>query len=73
MAYSDLRQRDFRECDFFQEVPEELPQEDLTAWYLRNFGRIINTDCAKMAFMKDGYMPYDPEQDKVQFMSGIFH
>ena len=47
--------------DFFQKVPEELPQEDLTAWYLRNFGRIINTDCAKMAFIKDGYMPYDPE------------
>ena len=47
--------------DFFQKVPEELPQRDLTDWYLRNFGRIINTDCAKMAFIKDGYMPYDPE------------
>lgn len=47
--------------DFFQQVPEELPQEDLTAWYLRNFGQIINTDCAKMAFIKDGYTPQDPE------------
>ena len=47
--------------DFFQKVPEELPQEDLTAWYLRNFGQIINTDCAKMAFIKDGYTPQDPE------------
>ena len=47
--------------DFFQKVPEELPQGDLTAWYLRNFGRIINTDCAKMAFIKDGYVPSDPE------------
>lgn len=47
--------------DFFQKVPEELPQEDLTGWYLRNFGRIINTDCAKMAFIKDGYVPSDPE------------
>ena len=47
--------------DFFQKVPEELPQGDLTDWYLRNFGRIINTDCAKMAFIKDGYTPQDPE------------
>ncbi|MBQ9786821.1 MAG: hypothetical protein IJW33_01465 [Lentisphaeria bacterium] len=47
--------------DFFQKVPEELPQGDLTGWYLRNFGRIINTDCAKMAFIKDGYVPSDPE------------
>ncbi|MBO7329885.1 MAG: zeta toxin family protein [Lentisphaeria bacterium] len=47
--------------DFFQKVPEELPQGDLTDWYLRNFGRIINTDCAKMAFIKDGYVPSDPE------------
>ena len=47
--------------DFFQKVPEELPQGDLTYWYLRNFGRIINTDCAKMAFIKDGYVPSDPE------------
>ena len=47
--------------DFFQKVPDELPQGDLTAWYLRNFGRIINTDCAKMAFIKDGYIPSDPE------------
>ena len=47
--------------DFFQKVPEELPQEDLTGWYLRNFGRIINTDCAKMAFIKNGYAPHDPE------------
>ena len=47
--------------DFFQTVPDELPQGDLTDWYLRNFGRIINTDCAKMAFIKDGYMPYDPK------------
>lgn len=46
--------------DFFQQVPAELPQGDLTAWYLRNFGRIINTDCAKMAFIKDGYCPGDP-------------
>ncbi len=46
--------------DFFQVVPDELPQGDLTAWYLRNFGRIINTDCAKMAFIKDGYTPSDP-------------
>jgi hypothetical protein len=47
--------------DFFQVIPDELPQGDLTAWYLRNFGRIINTDCAKMAFIKDGYTPSDPE------------
>ncbi|MBQ4330143.1 MAG: hypothetical protein IJC27_10525 [Lentisphaeria bacterium] len=47
--------------DFFQQVPEEVPQENLTGWYLRNFGRIINTDCAKMAFIKDGYAPHDPE------------
>ncbi|MBE6377130.1 MAG: hypothetical protein E7050_11825 [Lentisphaerae bacterium] len=47
--------------DFFQKVPEELLQEDLTGWYLRNFGRIINTDCAKMAFIKNGYAPHDPE------------
>ena len=47
--------------DFFQAIPDELPQEDLTGWYLRNFGRIINTDCAKMAFIKDGYAPHDPE------------
>ena len=46
--------------DFFQVIPDELPQGDLTAWYLRNFGRIINTDCAKMAFIKDGYIPSDP-------------
>ena len=47
--------------DFFQVIPDELPQGDLTAWYLRNFGRIINTDCAKLAFIKDGYTPSDPE------------
>ncbi len=47
--------------DFFQKVPEELPQEDLTGWYLRNFGNIINSDCAKMAFIKNGYAPQDPE------------
>lgn len=47
--------------DFFQKVPEELPQGDLTGWYLRNFGNIINSDCAKMAFIKDGYVPSDPE------------
>jgi predicted ABC-type ATPase len=47
--------------DFFQVIPDELPQGDLTDWYLRNFGRIINTDCAKMAFIKDGYAPHDPE------------
>lgn len=47
--------------DFFQKVPEELPQGDLSQWHLRNFGRIINTDCAKMAFIKDGYTPQDPE------------
>ena len=46
--------------DFFQVIPDELPQGDLTAWYLRNFGQIINTDCAKMAFIKDGYTPSDP-------------
>ena len=46
--------------DFFQKIPDELPQGDLTEWYLRNFGRIINTDCAKMAFIKDGYSPSDP-------------
>ena len=47
--------------DFFQKVPEEVPQEDLTGWYLRNFGRIINTDCAKMAFINNGYAPHDPD------------
>ena len=47
--------------DFFQKVPEELPQEDLTGWYLCNFGNIINSDCAKLAFIKDGYVPSDPE------------
>ena len=47
--------------DFFQVIPEELPQGNLTAWYLRNFGHIINTDCAKMAFCQDGYLPSDPE------------
>ena len=47
--------------DFFQKVPEELPQEDLTGWYLRNFGNIINSDCAKLAFINDGYIPQDPE------------
>lgn len=46
--------------NFFQQIPEELPQGDLPQWYLRNFGRIINTDCAKMAFIKDGYVPSDP-------------
>lgn len=47
--------------DFFQKVPDEVPQEDLTAWYLRNFGHIINSDCAKLAFIKDGYCPQKQE------------
>ena len=49
--------------DFFQKVPDEVPQEELTltAWYLRNFGHIINSDCAKLAFIKDGYCPQKQE------------
>ena len=43
--------------DFFQEVPEESPGSDLGAWYLRNFGKVINSDCAKLAFLRDGYIP----------------
>ena len=47
--------------DFFQKVPAGQPEGDLTAWYLRNFGKVINTDCTKMAFCQDGYTPSDPE------------
>ena len=46
--------------DFFQQIPEQPPQDDLIGWYLGNFGRIINTDCAKLAFLKDGYRPENP-------------
>lgn len=50
--------------DFFQAVPREFPEGNLTAWYLRNFDRILNTDCAKMAFVSQGYRPQDPESVK---------
>ncbi len=46
--------------DFFQPYPVTPAGNDLVRWYLDEFGQIINTDCAKMAFLKDGYTPGDP-------------
>ncbi len=54
-------ERSRKGADFFQEVPTELVGEDVLGWYLKHFGRIINTDCAKLAFLKDGYLPSNPE------------
>ncbi len=47
--------------DFFQAVPATAVGDDLVAWYLQSFGRVINTDCAKMAFLSEGYTPTKPE------------
>ncbi len=46
--------------DFFQEVPKKPVGADVIGWYLQAFGRIINTDCAKLAFLNEGYVPTDP-------------
>lgn len=47
--------------DFIQARPKTAPGGDLTEWYIREFGRIINSDCAKFAFLGAGYEPGDPE------------
>ena len=47
--------------DFFQKVPENLPDSWSDEWYWDNFGHILNSDCAKLAFMKQGYQPENPE------------
>jgi|GEM_PF-4144764 len=47
--------------DFFQPYPVTPAGDDLVQWYLDEFGQIINTDCAKMAFLNAGYTPGDPE------------
>ncbi len=46
--------------NFFQNIPQAVVTTDILPWYLANFGHIINTDCAKMAFIEDGYTPSDP-------------
>ena len=47
--------------DFFQKVPENLPDSWSDDWYWNNFGHILNSDCAKFAFIKQGYQPENPE------------
>ncbi len=47
--------------DFFQSPPEEPAGRDIVGWYLRNFGQIINSDCAKFAFLDKGYVPGNPD------------
>jgi hypothetical protein len=47
--------------DFFQRVPENLPYSWSDDWYWNNFGHILNSDCAKLAFIKQGYQPENPE------------
>lgn len=47
--------------DFYQAVPEQPPYGDTLQWYWKNFGRIINSDCAKMAYLNRGYIPQDPD------------
>ena len=47
--------------DFFQRHPASGPGSDPVQWYLGEFGHIINSDCAKLAFLRDGYDPADPE------------
>lgn len=47
--------------DFYQAVPEQPPCGDTLQWYWDNFGRIINPDCAKMAFLNKGYVPQNPD------------
>ncbi len=46
--------------DFFQAIPQGTVGDDILSWYLAHFGKVINTDCAKLAFLKDGYTPDDP-------------
>ncbi len=46
--------------DFFQAIPQGMVEDDILTWYITHFGQIINTDCAKLAFLKDGYTPIDP-------------
>ncbi len=46
--------------DFFQAIPQGMVGDDILSWYLAHFGRVINTDCAKLAFLKDGYTPSEP-------------
>ena len=47
--------------DFFQKIPAGIPQNGkIEEWYWKNFGHIINTDCVKLAFLKEGYTPADP-------------
>ena len=56
--------------DFFQKLPDKLPEEkNFCQWYLRHFGHIINSDCAKLAFIDEGYRPEDPESVS-RFYSG---
>ena len=47
--------------DFFQNVPKNLPDLWSDEWYWDNFGHILNSDCAKLAFIKQGYQPENPE------------
>ena len=47
--------------DFFQRVPPILPDLWSDEWYWDNFGHILNSDCAKLAFIKQGYQPENPE------------
>ena len=47
--------------DFFQKIPENLPDSWSDKWYWDNFGHILNSDCAKLAFIKQGYQPENPE------------
>jgi hypothetical protein len=47
--------------DFFQSVPKNLPDSWSDDWYWNNFGHILNSDCAKLAFIKQGYQPENPE------------
>ena len=46
--------------DFFQKIPDQTPEGMDYKWYWDNFGHIINSDCAKMAFIRQGYRPEDP-------------
>lgn len=53
--------------DFYQTEPEQPPDGDMLQWYWNNFGRIINPDCAKLAFLNRGYVPRNPDS------AGEFH